>query len=179
MIEPASIRPDDRDWTFVITEGCAQCGFQPQPPDRTGERLRATIPTWRHVLAADTAAQRPSPTVWSAVEYGCHVRDTCAIFRRRLVLMLTEDDPGFANWDQDATALEEDYFHQQPAAVAVALIAEMEATAATFDAVRPEQWDRPSRRSNGSTFTVGTFAVYFLHDVEHHVHDVTTAAAAG
>ena len=34
--------------------------------------------------------------------------------------------------------------------------------------------DRAStfRRSNGSVFTVGTLAVYFLHDVEHHLHDL-------
>jgi len=31
----------------------------------------------------------------------------------------------------------------------------------------------PSRvRSNGSQFTVETLAVYFLHDVEHHLYDV-------
>ena len=49
------------------------------------------------------------------------------------------------------------------------LAAEAEATAAAFDAVRPDQWERASRRSNGSSFTVRTFAIYFLHDVEHHV----------
>jgi len=156
----------------VITEGCKECGFSPQPAERTGDRLRAAIPIWQMVLASSTASQRAAPTVWSAVEYGCHVRDTCRLFRRRLELMLAETDPEFANWDQDATAVEDDYFHQDPAEVAVALGEEAEAIAATFDAVGPDQWGRPGRRSNGSTFTVATFAVYFLHDIEHHVHDV-------
>ena len=35
-----------------------------------------------------------------------------------------------------------------------------------------DQWDRTGRRSNGSVFTVRTLAAYFLHDVEHHLHDV-------
>ncbi len=172
MAQPSAVPPEDRDWTFVITEGCKECGFRPQSPDTTGARLRATIPAWRRALAAEHARERPAPTVWSPVEYGCHARDTCRLFRQRLALMLTEDNPLFANWDQDATAVEEGYFHQSPAKVALALAGEAEAAAASFDAVRPEQWARPGRRSNGSVFTVATFAVYFLHDIEHHVHDV-------
>lgn len=126
--------PDTRDWTVVITEGCGACGFTPQPPEATGDRLRATIPLWRRALASGSARQRPAPAVWSAVEYG--------------------------------------YFHQDPAVVAKALAVEAQATAAAFDAVVPGQWHRTGRRSNGSVFAVGTFAVYFLHDIEHHVHDV-------
>ena len=78
----------------------------------------------------------------------------------------------FANWDQDATAVEEDYFSQLPEVVTAELISEAELTAAAFDAVNPDQRSRPGRRSNGSVFTVGSFAVYFLHDIEHHVYDV-------
>lgn len=173
MAEPAAVPPDSRDWTFVIGEGCTECGFVPQLPTTTGDRLRAAIPAWTHVLAGDRARERPAPEVWSPVEYGCHVRDTCRLFRQRLELMLSEDDPVFANWDQDATAIEDDYFHQDPGEVADALATEARATAKAFDAVSAEQWERPGRRSNGSAFTVGTFAVYFLHDVEHHVHDVS------
>lgn len=103
------------------------------------------------------------------------MRDTCRIFRERLALMLGQDDPEFADWDQDATAVEEDHFHQEAAQVALALAEEAAATAAAFDAVQPEDWQRRGRRSNGSRFTVATFAVYFLHDVEHHVHDIDAA----
>ena len=54
------------------------------------------------------------PTVWSALEYGCHIRDVHRIFNDRVRLMLTEDEPRFANWDQDATAIEDDYGSQDP-----------------------------------------------------------------
>jgi DinB superfamily len=174
MTTPPPVPPEDRDWTFVIGDGCDECGFTPPAPGSTGQRLRATIPAWRQALASDDASVRPAPTVWSTVEYGCHVRDTCQLFRQRLALMLDHDDPVFANWDQDATAVEDDYFHQVAPEVADELATEAEATAAAFDAVRPDQWQRPGRRSNGSRFTIATFAVYFLHDVEHHVHDVET-----
>ncbi|MFI9644420.1 DinB family protein [Micromonospora sp. NPDC051925] len=178
MSEAAAITPEDRDWTFVIDDGCAECGFVPQQPAATGDRLRATVPIWQEVLSRPDAARRPAPTVWSPVEYACHVRDTCRIFRGRLELMLDVDDPIFPNWDQDATAVEEDYFHQSPARVADELTAQAALTAAAFDAVGPRQWERPGRRSNGSVFTVRRFAVYLLHDVAHHVHDVTRPPTA-
>ena len=41
-----------------------------------------------------------------------------------------------------------------------------------IDAVSGDTWERRGIRSNGSEFTVATLAVYFLHDVEHHLHDV-------
>jgi hypothetical protein len=172
MQQPPAIPPDTADWTFVIDNGCRECGFSPQHSESTGDRLRATIPHWQEALSRADATQRPAPTVWSPVEYACHARDVCRLFRSRLELMLREDDPMFPNWDQDVTAVDEDYFHQAPAEVARQLAAEAEATAATFDAVRPGLWERPGRRSNGSRFTVRTFAIYFLHDIEHHVHDV-------
>jgi hypothetical protein len=172
MSSPAAVPPETRDWTFVITDGCPRCGFVPPAPQVTGERLRESLPAWRDALARPDAAVRPAPTVWSTVEYGCHVRDACRIFRERLELMLERDDPTFPNWDQDATAVAGDYFHQDAATVSGQVQREAAATAAAFDAVRPEQWDRPGRRGNGSVFTVATFATYFLHDIEHHVWDV-------
>jgi len=164
--------PDTRDWTFVIAAGCSECDFVRQPVEQTGARLRATIPRWRAVLARPDAASRPAAIVWSALEYGCHVRDVCQLYRQRLALMLAEDDPVFVDWNQDVAAIEGKYFEQNPVEVGHGYAAEAEATAAAFDAVRPEQWARPGPRSNGSVFTIGTFAIYFLHDIEHHLHDV-------
>jgi hypothetical protein len=170
---PLDPPPDTKDWTFVIEHGCADCGFTPQPVEQTGARLRATLPAWEQALRRPDASTRPSPQIWSPVEYACHVRDTCELFGQRLELMLNKDDPVFENWDQDVTAIEDDYFHQDPSHVLEELTREATATAAAFDAVRADEWDRPGRRSNGSVFTIATFAVYFLHDVEHHVWDVS------
>ncbi len=38
---------------------------------------------------------------------------------------------------------------------------------------RGEQWEWPALRSNGSRFTARTLALYFLHDIRHHLWDVT------
>ncbi|HEX4727641.1 MAG TPA: DinB family protein [Jatrophihabitans sp.] len=164
--------PDTRDWTFVIDARCSECDFIRQSSEQTGARLRATIPRWQAALCRPDAASRPALTVWSVLEYGCHVRDVCQLYRQRLALMVDQYDPLFVDWNQDLAAIEGQYYGQDPARVSQELAAEAEATATAFDAIRPEQWDRPGRRSNGSVFTIGTFAVYFLHDIEHHLHDV-------
>ena len=124
------------------------------------------------MLARPDAAVRPRPDVWSALEYGCHVRDVFVLFDRRLRLMLTEDDPLFANWDQDETAQAERYWEQQPDVVADELVAAGDAVAASFAAVGGDEWSRPGRRSDGARFTVESFGRYFVHDWVHHRWDV-------
>ncbi len=86
--------------------------------------------------------------------------------------MLAEDGPRFANWDQDATAVELGYAAQDPAALPSELAEAAERIAARFDAVRSDQWDRTAERSDGARFTTASFGRYFLHDIEHHLHDV-------
>lgn len=172
--EPPEIVPETKDWTFVIAHGCAECGFDAAKTRAVdvGGRLRATIPRWAEALARRDAAVRPADQVWSPLEYGCHVRDTCRIFGDRLHLMLTQDDPEFANWDQDETAVNDRYSAQDPQVVSAEYATSAEATASAFQAVQEPEWPRTGRRSNGSVFTVASFAVYFLHDIEHHLHDV-------
>lgn len=168
-------QPEDIDWTYVITEGCSDCGFDPATLDRADlpVRIRAAAAAFRLRLGGLDARSRPAPAVWSPTEYACHVRDTCTIMTTRARLMLEEDEPTFANWDQDASAVEERYWEQEPAVVADQLEAAADAAASTFAAVPADAWDRAGKRSNCSTFTVATLGTYFLHDLEHHVWDVT------
>ena len=69
---------------------------------------------WKLVLARDDASVRTREDRWSALEYGCHVRDVCCVMDGRLALMLVENNPVFPNWDQDETALAEHYDQQDP-----------------------------------------------------------------
>jgi hypothetical protein len=94
------------------------------------------------------------------------------LFDQRLALMLTVDDPLFANWDQDETARAERYDQQDPTKVSVQLTTAGETLARSFESVAPLQWTRSGRRSDGAVFTVTTFARYFIHDPLHHLFDV-------
>jgi hypothetical protein len=174
MSEPATPEPDVKDWTWVITEPCPECGFEPAAvePDELPALVRGYAATVRAALTRPDAADRPQPAVWSALEYGCHVRDVCRIFRERVELMRAEDDPQFENWDQDTTALDERYWTQQPRHVAEQLGERAAALADTFAAIRPDEWGRRGRRSNGSVFTIDTIGRYLLHDLAHHAWDV-------
>lgn len=173
MTAPATPPPDDKDWTVVISKGCAQCGFDADvDPRAAGGRLRADAKRWQAALARPDVSERPSPLVWSPLEYGCHVRDVLRIFAGRLELMLAEDGARFANWDQDAAAVEGRYWEQDPAIVSAELVEFARELAVAFDGVPEDSWGNRGLRSNGAEFTVATFAVYLLHDVEHHLHDV-------
>jgi hypothetical protein len=176
MITPDApeTEPDDKDWTWVLHERCPECGFTAADvdPREIGATVRDLAPRWVSALHRADVRERPQPTTWSTLEYGAHVRDVLRIFDGRLTLMLEREDPSFANWDQDATALEERYDLQDPVVVSDELVDAAEIVADRFDQVRDEEWDRTGQRSNGSAFTVRTLGQYFLHDVVHHLHDV-------
>jgi hypothetical protein len=170
-----TIVPDDKDWTWVLSRPCPECGLDTGevPPGEVGPMLRANAERWLAVLAGADPARRPSPATWSPLEYACHVRDVFRIYDERLALMLTEDDPLFPNWDQDATAVADRYGEQDPAVVAAELDRAADILAGHFDQVTAEEWQRPGSRGDGATFTVATFARYFIHDPIHHLWDVT------
>jgi hypothetical protein len=172
--QPDGIVPDTKDWTWVLSDPCPECGFVAADVEvaAVGEAVRGSLPRWRAVLGRPDVAARPDPGTWSPLEYAAHVRDVFRVFDERLALILAEDDPLFANWDQDAAALDGDYAHQDPSAVADGLERAGRAVAARFDAVATSDEGRGGRRSNGSVFTVRTLGQYFLHDVVHHLHDV-------
>jgi len=171
---PEPITADDKDWTWVLERPCPECGFEARDhrKEQLGAEIRANAAQWRTLLADADVATRPEPTIWSALEYGCHVRDVFELFYERLNLMLGEDDPTFANWDQDATAVEQNYGTQDPAKVAYGLAVGGGRLADAFDRVTPTQWQRTGRRSDGASFTIESFGRYLLHDPVHHVWDV-------
>ena len=176
MVE-SSIVPDSKDWTWVLREPCPECGFVAAELERAdlARLVRDNARGWTEVLAGPDARQRPDQSTWSALEYACHVRDVHRIFSERVALMLVQDGPRFANWDQDETAVSERYDQQDPAVVAPELVAAGEAIAATYEGLlgAPEEtWVRSGFRSDGAEFTVDTLARYHLHDVLHHAHDV-------
>ncbi|MFI7482608.1 DinB family protein [Kocuria sp. M1R5S2] len=168
--DTSPVPPETKDWTVVIDQGCGECGFRPgYDVATTGRRTRDTVDRWTAVLDVLGMTDRPGPGTWSPLEYACHVRDLCRVFRERLRLMLEEDDPVFPDWDQNAVAVEEQYNLQDPYEVSGELAQELRATADAFDAVSGSQWARTGRRGDGKEFTVASFAAYFLHDVEHHL----------
>ncbi len=173
------IVPDDKSWTWVLERPCPDCGFEASAIDVTelGDLIRVNAAEWPPLLAHEHVRLRPTDDQWSALEYACHVRDVFRIYDERLQLMLETDDPHFANWDQDLSAVEERYDLQDPAVVSDQLVAAGESLAARFDSVRPDQWGRRGYRSDGVEFTIESFGRYFMHDPVHHVDDIVRGNA--
>jgi hypothetical protein len=167
------IVPDTKDWTWVLERTCPECGFDVSsfPRKEVGAMIRANAMRWKELLALPRAAVRPSDDVWSALEYGCHVRDVFDLYDARLRMMLDEDEPAYPNWDQDAAAVEKRYGEQNPARVAGEILDAAAALANRFASVAGDQWERTGLRSDGARFTIETFARYLIHDPIHHVND--------
>lgn len=168
------ITADTKNWTWVLERPCAECGFDPSAFEATDvpRLIRENIAGWPAVLRRADVALRPNDSTWSALEYAAHVRDVYRLFLVRLHLMLTEDDPLYANWNQDATAVEGRYSEQNPEVVSGELVEAGAALAEAFAAVSDAQWARTGRRGDGASFTVASFAKYLAHDPQHHLWDV-------
>lgn len=171
---PEPIAPDTKDWTWVLETPCAECGFEPtaQTLADVPRLIHDTAMVWSGVLRRADARERPAPNVWSPLEYACHIRDIHRLFAERVAMMLDEDEPRFADWDQDKTAVEAGYAEQDLVEVDVDLIDAAGHVAGLYSTITPEDATRRGFRSNGSEFTIETLGLYHLHDVVHHVHDV-------
>ena len=170
----SEIVPDDKDWTWTLDRACPDCGFDGPSVAREDVAGLVTAFTrpWGEVLARPDAATRPGPSTWSPLEYACHVRDVCDLMASRVQLMLDEDGARFADWDQDATAVESRYGEQAPDVVATQVPAAATRLSAAYAGLSGSDWDRRGVRSNGSEFTVLTLGRYALHDLRHHLWDV-------
>ena len=172
---PAVSVPDTKDWTWVLQRRCPQCGFDAGtlPADRIAPTLLDAVARLAAALERPDALQRPERDVWSPLEYACHVRDMCRVFDARLQRMLAEDGPAFDSWDQDATAVEDDYASQPVDAVRAQVQHDAGLLAGRYAAVPDDAWSRTGARSDGATFTVLSLGRYMTHDAVHHVWDVT------
>jgi len=171
------ISPETKSWTWVLERACPDCGLDTPsvPRERVAAMTRENAAAWHEFLVSgnEELSLRPNPETWAPVEYACHVRDVPRLFDVRLGQMLERDATDFANWDQDAAAIESGYVEQDPAVVAEELVAAAAVLADRFAAVPADAWGRVGTRSDGAVFTVESFARYFIHDPVHHLWDVT------
>ncbi|MFV0524343.1 MAG: DinB family protein [Acidimicrobiales bacterium] len=136
-----------------------------------GARLRASAAQWRADLGrGELATERPAPEVWSAAEYGAHLRDVTQLFRRRIEQALRKSNPKFKDWDHEKAAAA--YGSEDPARIAYDLASAAGRTADMLDRVSGADWDRPAAGPGDRTWTVETLARHLLYENIHHLGDV-------
>lgn len=170
----AEVGPDGKEWTWVLAATCPECDLTVGnvDPKSVAWLVPDQVARWNAVLSGSDVAVRPRPGVWSPLEYACHVRDAYGVFAARTELLLDEDWPTFAAWDQDAAAVVGRYGDQTPGEVARELAAAAAEYVDLLGRVPDGAWGRVGLRSNGSEFTLATLTQYFLHDAVHHLRDV-------
>ncbi|HMG45133.1 MAG TPA: DinB family protein [Acidimicrobiales bacterium] len=176
---------DASDTTMPAVDGvCEECGFDydgltdAEVPERLrdlGRRYRT--PLSRGLKGEDLDAlvrAHPTPGVWSALEYACHVRDVLQVQRERLELALAEDVPSYTPMGREERVVDDRYNEQAPLAVADQLAANGEALADWFAVLDADQWARralygypePTERD------MRWLGRHTVHEGHHHLLDV-------
>jgi ketosteroid isomerase-like protein len=160
-------------------ESCPDCGFvwADVPAADVGSRAvrgSAALATALRDAPAGAAVRRPGPDVWSALEYGAHLRDVLVNLRDRLVVGLAEDTPSFKPLYRDLRVDAGLYQDEEPDIVATELTLVADLFARTFAHLTPEQLARPVVYAYPSeqTRTILWMGRQVVHEVEHHLDDV-------
>ena len=171
------------DWMRVLEEPCPHCGFDALAvaPDDLAAALREQAGAWETLLASSDDSglrARPADGTWTALEYGCHVRDLLSVMTERVARTLVEDVHEYGWWDHEASAVDEHYNEQDPVAVAGDLGANAEWMAGTLALVEGAEWDRPGTRRGADPFTVAGLGRFTLHELAHHRGDAEARLAS-
>jgi hypothetical protein len=169
-----AITPDEKDWTWVLSTPCPDCNYDASAIDvhDMKEIIDDIATKWQAALLQENVTVRSHEDKWSTLEYACHVRDVLRLATFRTRLMLDHDGATFENWDQDETAIVERYDLQDPIVVSGEIATAADELVAAYGDVEGDTWQHRGLRSNGSAFTIETFALYLTHDPIHHLWDV-------
>lgn len=159
---------------------CDECGFTYDDvavTDLPARVLGDVAPYRAAVLEAETAGvvrQRPTPEVWSPLEYACHMRDVLVVQRERLQRALDEERPEFASMGPDQRAVDDDYNGQDPAFVLDELDVAATAFAERLATLAPDDWDRTGVYGVAGIGErdVAWIGRHTLHEVVHHLMDI-------
>jgi hypothetical protein len=122
---------------------------------------------------ADVRSRR-KPTVWSPLEYACHVRDVLLVQRERVLLARRREVPTLEPMGREKRVDHDGYATQDPEDVIRQLADAAQLLANVLSRLDVSDWDRtvlynypaPAERS------LRWVAVHTLHEVHHHTADV-------
>jgi hypothetical protein len=167
-------------------EACAECGFvyDAYAVDRVAPALRELSGAYGEALSDGEVARvvraRPEPSVWSALEYACHVRDVLLAQRERALLALVEHNPSFHPIYRDQRVELAGYDREDPVAVPGQLAVAADLFARVFEARSAEDLARPCvyNYPEPSRRDVAWLARHTVHEAVHHLGDVRAVLAA-
>ena len=172
-------------WYSLVAESqtCAGCGLAngELAARAIGAQVRDEVHPFGELLAGaddDSVRRRPTPTTWSALEYGVHVRDVLSVFAERIIRTLAEHDPQLGWWDHEAAIADGMANESDVGAVVDDLQRNAAKLSEALRLVDEDAWDRPATRRAGERMTIEVMARFSLHEVVHHRADAEAALAA-
>ena len=173
---PGATGYDEWYGTELVDGRCTECRLDPSdlPARAIGAEVRDEAHSIAERLRAagdDEVRVRPSPAVWSALEYGVHVRDVLSLFADRIVRTLRQDRPELTPWDQDAAIADGMANESDVDAVADDLGRNAAKVSEALRLVTDDDWARPATRG-GDPCTIESLARLTLHEVVHHRVDI-------
>jgi hypothetical protein len=164
---------------------CGQCGFvyEDLPLDEVGPSMRGFARRYRAALdgiAQAVASERPEPSVWSALEYACHVRDVLLVQRDRVVLAHVVECPQPAPMSRDERVSICRYDAQSMADVLDQLAMACELCALVFEGLSAEALAKEIIYNFPTPVVrdLGWVGRHTVHEGVHHLKDVHDVLAA-
>ena len=162
-----------------MTDECAQCGFvyDLRAAATAGPAIDERVDAAVAILGdreVDVRSRR-RPEVWSPLEYGCHLRDMLLVQRERVLAALRADRPECAPMGRDERVMHDGYADQRPADVARQLADAAQMFGNVLSRLSDDDWNRTLVYNFPETSerSLRWVAVHTLHDVHHHLGDIT------
>jgi hypothetical protein len=161
-----------------VDDECAQCGFvydlgqAEAAAGAINERVGAAAALLRD--AGLDVRSRRQPATWSALEYGCHLRDVLLVQRERVLAARRLDRPDSAAMGRDERAVHDGYADQKPADVARQLADAALMFGNVLGRLSADDWDRTLvyHYPETSERPLRWVAVHTLHEAQHHLLDI-------
>jgi hypothetical protein len=158
---------------------CDECGFVYEDHDR--DALTELLTAKSRAVAARMRSSppghlraRPIEGTWSALEYGCHIRDVLLVQRERALGTLAFDRPSFPPMGRDERPALDAYNRQDPLHVADQIEMAVSMLVWVLDPLQPDEWERtlhygypePAERD------LVWMGRHMLHELHHHTIDI-------
>ena len=168
-----------------MAEQCGECGFTYDlaqavaVPEDIREQIGEVVAILRDP-DVDLRSRR-QPSVWSPLEYGCHLRDMLLVQRERVLAARRMDRLDCTPMGRDERVEHDGYDEQEPEDVARQLADAVQLFGNVLTRLGADDWDRtvvyhyPETRERSLRWV----AVHTLHEARHHLFDIRRQVWSG
>jgi hypothetical protein len=161
-----------------VTDHCAECDFtyDTSQAAAAGRAIREQVAEVVAILQSADVNQRTRlrADLWSALEYGCHVRDVLLVQRERVLAARRVNGSGCTPMGREERVIHDGYADQRPGDVARQLGDAALLFNNVLSRLDADDWDRtvvynyPEPRERSLRW----LAVHTAHEVRHHLLDI-------